>query len=59
MEIDDDSFIQDELDTILKKTPRSLEFLSNVEAKKVSRHRTLLTNKVIAYTKVKDPKVAS
>ena len=56
MEIDDDNFIQDQLDRILKETPHTLEFLSNVETKQGLRLRGLLTQRILAYTTEKNPR---
>lgn len=50
MMIKDDSFIQTELDNILKAESHNLEFLSIVETKQTQRLRSLLAEKIAEYT---------
>jgi hypothetical protein len=51
MNIKDDEFIQNELNSILKKDSHNLEFLSNIELKQGQRLRMLLAEKIAEYTK--------
>ena len=46
MGIRDDPFIQNELDSILKKDSHNLEFLNNVELKQGNRLKLLLAEKI-------------
>lgn len=50
MEIQEDKFIQTELDNILKKESHNLDFLSAVEAKQISRLSRLLVDRICAYS---------
>lgn len=50
MEIQDDKYIQTELDNILKKESHNLDFLNAVEVKQISRLKRLLVNKICEYS---------
>lgn len=56
MMIKDDSFIQTELDNILKAESHNLEFLSIVETKQTQRLRSLLAEKIAEYSHATLPK---
>ena len=53
MGLKDDDFIQESLNSILKKDSHNLEFLNNVELKQGNRLKILLAEKIMEYTKSK------
>ena len=50
MHIQEDKFIQTELDNILKEKSHNLDFLSSVETKQLARLGRMLVNKIILYS---------
>lgn len=50
MDIQEDKFIQTELDNILKEKSHNLDFLSSVETKQLARLGRMLVNKIILYS---------
>ncbi len=53
MDIQEDKFIQTELDNILKEKSHNLDFLSAVEWNQFNRLHRLLVNKICEYSQAK------
>lgn len=52
MDIQEDAFIQTELDNILKKSSHNLDFLCSVETKQLIRLNRLLVERICALTEM-------